>query len=36
MTGPEDIDRNTDIILALCRREEVEFSSNECLMYLIN
>lgn len=25
VTGPEDIDRNIDIILALCRREEVEF-----------
>lgn len=24
VTGPEDIDRNTDIILALCRREGVE------------
>lgn len=25
VTGPEDINRHTDIILALCRREKAEF-----------
>lgn len=25
VTGPEDNDRNTDIILVLCRREKVDF-----------